>query len=288
MSSSFCRILDPYFEDDDDPFKHYDENGEPIDDRLYLPCGIDPDKKRLGIAFVHPFPQNNTVLEMRKIKNLDFLAANWLIATGKQLASSLSVQPIYVFEATKDLWIPVRRYLHAQGHATATVSALQTHHARQTKVRKTKNDLIDAINIAKVFKAGESHATRMPHPTIRCLREYCRTHNFKAQFLTAIANRMHRIKFQIFPDFDTHFSDPTGATPLALMLRELVWPKNVAAIETEALTQQVNKSSRGRFGREKADALFKVLTRLLSLNTLMKLIHFAWLLWQKFINIFRR
>ena len=80
VSFSFCRILDPSFEDLDDPFKYYSDSGEPIEDRLYLPCGIDPDKKRLGIAFVHPFPQNNAVLEKRKIKNVDFDASGWLIA----------------------------------------------------------------------------------------------------------------------------------------------------------------------------------------------------------------
>ena len=75
MSSSFSRILSPCFEDIDDPFKHYDKSGEPIEDRLYLPCGIDSDKKRLGIAFVHRYPQNNQVLEQRKIKNVDLDAA---------------------------------------------------------------------------------------------------------------------------------------------------------------------------------------------------------------------
>jgi transposase len=255
MSCSFSRILDPAFEDMDDPFKHYNHRGEPIEDRLYLPCGIDPDKKEVGVAFLHPFPQNNLVLEKRKLKNVDADAANWLIARGKALASDLKATPIYVFEATNELWLPLRRYLHAQGGATATVSAFQTHHARQTKVRKSKNDLIDAMNIAKVFKAGESHATRMPHSTIRCLREYCRTHFFFVQFLVACANRMHAVKFQIFPEFDTHFAKSTGATPLALMQAELVLPENICATPIEELAQVLHIVSRGRFGQEKAEAL---------------------------------
>ena len=116
------------------------------------------------------------MLEKRKIKNVNLEAVQWLMAQGKELAQPFSAQPIYVYQATKEWWLPIRRYLHSNGCATATVSALQTHHARQTKVRKSKNDWIDAINVAKVFKAGESHATRMPHPTICDLREYCRTH----------------------------------------------------------------------------------------------------------------
>lgn len=184
------------------------------------------------------------VLEKRKIKNVDFDASCWLVARGKEFAASYSAHPIFVFEATKDLWIPVRRYLHSCGCATATVSALQTNHQRKTKVRKSKNDLIDAINIAKVFKAGESHATRMPHLTLRLLREYCRTHFFFVQFLVAIANRLHGIKFSTFPDFDTHFSKPTGATPLALMQAELVLPKQLCTISTKELTQLTNRPAK--------------------------------------------
>ena len=95
LSSSFSRILDPSFEEMDDPFKYYDQGGEPLEDRLYLPCGMDPDKKQLGVAFLHPFPQNNQVLEKRKINNIDFDAASWLISTGKDLAQGFSATPIY-------------------------------------------------------------------------------------------------------------------------------------------------------------------------------------------------
>ena len=67
-----------------------------------------------------------------------------------------------------------------------------------------------------------------------------------------MANRMHGIKFQIFPDFDTHFSKPTGATPLALMQAELVLPEQFYFMTTEALAQLLN---RGRYGLEKAQKL---------------------------------
>jgi transposase len=66
---------------------------------------------------------------------------------------------------------------------------------------------------------------------------------------------MHGTKFQIFPDFDEHFSDPTGATPLALMQRELVLPKRLCSLSVEELTLLLCESSRGRFGKEFAKAL---------------------------------
>jgi hypothetical protein len=71
--SSFSTILDPTFEDFNDPFKYYDLQGEPLEDKLYLPyvrCAqpqtgafaglrrIDPAKKELGVVFVHPYPHS--------------------------------------------------------------------------------------------------------------------------------------------------------------------------------------------------------------------------------------
>jgi len=79
--------------------------------------------KELGVAFVHPFPQNNLGEEKRKIKNVNLSSAQWLIAKGKEFGRSFDATPIYVFEATNELWLPIRRYLHFGGCATATVSA---------------------------------------------------------------------------------------------------------------------------------------------------------------------
>jgi len=255
--SSFSRILEPEFEDFLNPFKYYDAQGEPLEDKLYLPCGIDPAKKELGVVFVHPYPQNNTVLEQRIIKNLSFSDANWLIETGVTLAAKFSATPIYIFEATGQLWVPLRRYINQQGYPTATVCALQTNHQRKTCIRKSKNDLIDAINVAKVFKNGESHASRIPHPVIANLREYCRLHLFFSQFLASLANRIAGTKFICHPEFENHFSKPMLATELALMKEELVVPSNILATPVEKLTEIINKASRGRLGEPLVKALIE-------------------------------
>jgi transposase len=253
--SSFARILDPTFEDIDDPFSGYDARGEPLEDKLYLPCGIDPAKKELGVVFLHPYPQNNTVLAKRIIRNLSFEDANWLIETGVTLAATFKASPIYIFEATGQLWVPLRRYIHLKGYSTATVCALQTNHARKTRIRKSKNDLIDAINIVKVFKNGESHASRMPHPVIANLREYTRLHLFFSRLLASIANRSHGTIFISHPEFEDHFSKTMSATALALMIHELVVPQNILACPLERLTQIIKTASRGRLDEKVAKAL---------------------------------
>ena len=89
MSMTFARLLDPCFEDDDDPFRHYDYRGEPLEDRLYLPCGIDPHKKVCHAAFVHPLPHRQEILSHRQIQNQHLSEALWLVEEGQREAGIL-------------------------------------------------------------------------------------------------------------------------------------------------------------------------------------------------------
>jgi transposase len=267
MSMTFARLLDPAFEDDDDPFRFYDSSGEPLEDRLYLPCGIDPHSQVCAAVFVHPLPQRKDILEQRIIPNNDLRGVTWLIETGHRLAPQFAAHPIYVFETTGPFWLPYRHFLHQAREATATVSAVQSKNARGTTTRKSKNDLKDAYNVAKVFKQGESHATRIPPEPIASLREYCRQHLFFVQYSVAIQNRMYNIHYRTHPEFASHFSKSVLPTTLALMRQELVLPQKLLACDPDHLTQVIRQASRGKLGVDRADEL------LLSARTTFALPH---------------
>jgi len=252
---TFARLLDPCFEDDDDPFRHYDVRGEPLEDRLYLPCGIDPHKKVCYAAFVHPLPHRQEILTHRRIPNRDLQAALWLVQEGKRLAHQFKATPIYVFETSGPYWRPYRLFLHQLGLPTATVSGRQTKRARGTGTRKTHNDLKAAYLIAKVFKQGESHASRIPPEPIASLREYARLHFFFVKYSVAIQNRMFDIRYQTHPGFDDLLSKPTIPTALALAKEELMHPVRLLQADHDELVQTLRRASRGKLGDQLADAL---------------------------------
>ena len=251
-----ASLLDPTFEAIPDPFYGYDKRQEPLPDRLYLPCGIDPGKKECGVAFLHPLPAHDEVLAHKTIRNCHLEDAQWLLASGNKLADPFGATPAYVFESTNNLWRPLWRFIQSQGGVTATVAGRQTAHSRSTKTRKAQNDFIDAKNIAKVFKDGYSHASRSPKEPIASLREYERLHLFVTEFAVAIQNRMNNIRFDIFPEFDGLFcKDKTLATTLALMRSELVHPQKLLAASPEALFDLVHQASHGKLGDERVQAI---------------------------------
>jgi len=151
MPMTFARLLDPCFEDEDDPFRHYDARGEPLEDRLYLPCGIDPHKEACAAVFVHPLPQRQEILSQRHVRNQYLPDALWLVEEGRRLAGQFNATPLYVFETSGPYWRPYRQFLHQLKLPTATVTGRQTKRSQGTGTRKTHNDLQAAYLIAKVF-----------------------------------------------------------------------------------------------------------------------------------------
>ena len=255
MPTTFARLLDPSFEDEDDPLRHYDARGEPLEDRLYLPCGIDPHKKVCAAVFVHPLPHRQDILCQRQIHNQYLPDALWLVDEGRRLAEPFNATPLYVFETSGPFWRPYRQLLHQLKLPTATVTGRQTRKAQGTGTRKTHNDLKAAYLIAKVFKQGESHATRIPPEPIASLREYTRLHLFFAEQSVAIQNRMFDLRYQIHPTFDDLFSQPIMPTTLALAKEELVHPVRILKSEQETLQQVIRRASHGKLGDRLAEAL---------------------------------
>ena len=255
MTRVDAHLLDPALADAADPCAGDDPSAEPLEDRLYLPVGVDPHGDICGVVLAHPYPQSKEVLTQRIIRNNDLQDMLWLIETADRLAAAFQAQPVYVFEATNVFWRAQRHFLHRAGYATATVCGRQTNHARGTVTRAAKNDLKDAYNITKVFKQGESHATRILPEALASLREYCRLHQFLTSYSVAIQNRMHCLRYQMHPEFDTLFSEPVCPTTVALMEAELVQPQRLLQCDLRELTDLIQRASHGKLDATRAVAL---------------------------------
>ena len=66
---AFAKVFDPTFEDLEDPYRHYDADGEPLEDRLYLPVGFDPGMKKTEVVALHPYPGHDQIVWQRTLPN---------------------------------------------------------------------------------------------------------------------------------------------------------------------------------------------------------------------------
>ena len=87
------------------------------------------------------------------------------------------------------------------------------------------------------------------------MREYCRLHQFFTSYSVAIQNRMHCLRYQMHPEFDALFSDPVGATTVALMEAELVQPQRLLQCDLAELTDLIHQASHGKLDAARAAEL---------------------------------
>jgi len=215
----------------------------------YFPIGIDPHKDECAVCFLHPARH---VLKSFRIKNCSLPDANQLVNQAQNLAESLNLKPVFVFEATNVFWRPLFSFLKRKGFHAETVSSIQTKNARGTKMRKTKTDLIDAKFIAELFLQEKSHQTKFPEEPLMSIRELSRISKFLIDIKAKLLNRIYGFLFQIFPEFFNVISDASSNTALTLMESEAVHPFRLAKIRIDKLTNLIRKASHGKFSRNKA------------------------------------
>ena len=101
---AFAKVFDPTFEDLEDPYRHYDADGEPLEDRLYLPVGFDPGMKKTEVVALHPYPGHDQIVWQRTIPTTGLTEAFWLVEEAQRLSEPFGAVPVFVFEATSIYW----------------------------------------------------------------------------------------------------------------------------------------------------------------------------------------
>ncbi len=188
----------------------------------------------------------------RTIPTTGLTAAFQLVEEAQRVAEPFGAVPVCVFEATSIYWRPPRDLRVRLGLPTATVSAVQVKHVRGTQIRKKKNDAIDSLQVATLFKNGASHASRIPPEPMASLRELCPAHLFFAEFLVAAQNRRTAQRCVRHPESWTPCTRVTQRTPMTLMTQGLIAPARLLTLPLEELTQLLRQVSQDRHGVEEA------------------------------------
>jgi transposase len=157
-------------------------------------------------------------------------------------------------EATGHYWLAVHDQLVGAGHTVQVLNPLQTNAYRKMTVRKTKTDRKDAWLIADVVRIGRGRAAYVPDETILQLRELTR---FRWGLVDQIGDAKRRaltILDRVFPEYETLFSDVFIKSSRAL-LQQATTAAEFANGDLNELTAVLKKTSRGRLGQVRAEAV---------------------------------
>ena len=118
-------------------------------------------------------------------------------------------------------------------------------------IRQTKNDSKDSFIIAQVMRFGQYSETTLSDENIVALRQLSRFRLALVDNCGDCKRRIIALLDQVFPEYETLFSDTFGSTSKELLL-QCPTPEDMLSISTKKLTALLNKASHGRFGEGKA------------------------------------
>ena len=157
-------------------------------------------------------------------------------------------------EATGHYWLSVYSYLLEMGYNLKVINPIQSDAFRRMYIRQTKNDSKDSFIIAQIMRFGEYSTTRLSEENVMALRQLSRYRLAVVDECSDCKRRVIALLDQVFPEYDSLFSDTFGSTSKEILLH-FPLPEDMLHISAENLAALLAKASHGRFKEEKAKQL---------------------------------
>jgi transposase len=157
-------------------------------------------------------------------------------------------------EATGHYWLSVYEYLTAKSYDVKVINPIQSEAFRKMYIRQTKNDSKDSFVIAQVMRFGEFSSTSLAEEDIIALRQLSRYRFSLVDSTSDCKRKVIALLDQVFPEYETIFSDTFGVTSLEL-LGKCQTPEDFIQIPTSKLSKLLTKASKGRFHEDKANEI---------------------------------
>ena len=212
-----------------------------------LYCGIDVAKHKHAVAVLdeHGLPQKPVFATENTHTGMEHLLGE---------LNSLGAEVKIGLEATGHYWMSLYDVLTRNGYSVSVINPMQIAAYRKSGLRKTKNDRTDAVWIADFLRIANLPASSRDIPTILQLRELTRFRFWLSEQIGDCKRKLLTILDRVFPEYECVFSNVFVASSRAI-LQEAVSAQEFADFDLQELTELLTKTSRRRFGIEKATQL---------------------------------
>ena len=168
-------------------------------------------------------------------------------------------------ESTGHYWLVFYSFLVGLGFSVKVINPIVTDAYRNMLIRKVKNDSVDALVIAKVLMLGEYQESSVANEETLALRQLCRFRAYEVDTCSDLKRKAIALLDQVFPEYESLFSDTFGISSREV-LSNFTTPEELSRINTRKLSNLLAKSSKGRFGVEKALELKAVASKSLGIK----------------------
>ncbi|MFM9413013.1 IS110 family transposase [Peptococcus simiae] len=154
-------------------------------------------------------------------------------------------------EATGHYWLSLYSFLTDLGFSCVVINPIQSDAFRKMYIRQTKNDAVDSFVIAQILRFGEYSISNFSDEDTFALRNLSRYRFALVDEASDWKRKLVAILDQVFPEYDKLFSNIYGVASKEL-LSKYPLPEDMISIPASSLAELLSKSSKGRFGIDKA------------------------------------
>lgn len=194
----------------------------------------------------------NIIIKPFNFKNSNLGFNNFLSALKER--SVLPENCVIGMESTGHYWYPLYFFLVENQFNVKVFNPIQTAAFREIAIRKVKNDNLDSIMIADFTRFGRYSETYIPSENMLALKNLSRYRLTISDICGDLKKGVIALLDQVFPEYVTVFSDIFGTTSRQL-LEKYSTPEEFSEISTTKLANFIQRVSRGRNGREKAELI---------------------------------
>ena len=159
-------------------------------------------------------------------------------------------------EATGHYWLSIYSFLYDYDfHSIHVINPIQTDGWRKgSEIRKRKNDIIDSVLIADLIRYGDFVETSLSNEDLFSLRNICRMRNYLVQSTGDLKRKIVCILDQVFPEYQSIFSNTFGTTSKQLLL-DFSSPADFEELSVDVLSETLQTLSRKKVGQSTAEKL---------------------------------
>jgi transposase len=216
-------------------------------------------KLYVGIDIAKLNHQASIIDETGQVVGGSIKFANTTEGAGKLLScltrlNQNNVPVRFALEATGHYWLSLYSFLIDKGYPVYVINPYQSDAWRKVYLSSVKTDKEDAFLIADILRFGSCQKSAVPDEKMMALKNLCRFRVSLTQQMTDTKRRLLTILDQVFPEFESLFSDVFGKTAKTI-LKQYSTPEAIDSLSLRKLTNLVSKLSKGRFNRTKAQEL---------------------------------
>jgi transposase len=189
-----------------------------------------------------------------------------------QLLSTYRDQLRIGLEATGHYWLALYERLSHLDYSLSVLNPMQVRAYRKIDLRKRKTDRKDAFWIADFMRFFNPKPTDQDIPLILRLRELSRFRFWLTQQIGDCKRKIISILDRVFPEYEHIFSNVFLQSSRAL-LQNAITAEDFADFDLHELESILSRTSRGRFGEEKARQIHETASQSIGVTFLADAIH---------------